>query len=102
MPISKENKKLYPANWKAISWQVRAEAGNQCEICDCQNGYPQRDTGAKVILTVHHLDFNPANNEPWNLIALCQRCHNRIDKRWRAKNRREKRDKEVESRNGIL
>lgn len=29
----------------------------------------------KVILTVAHLDRNTDNNEPENLIALCQRCH---------------------------
>jgi hypothetical protein len=27
---------------------------------------------------VHHLDLNPANNAWWNLAALCQRCHLRI------------------------
>lgn len=27
------------------------------------------------ILTVHHLDGTKANNEWWNLTALCQRCH---------------------------
>jgi hypothetical protein len=29
-------------------------------------------------LTVHHLDGNKWNCELWNLAALCQRCHLRI------------------------
>ncbi len=30
------------------------------------------------ILTVHHLDGNKANCRWWNLAALCQRCHLRV------------------------
>lgn len=29
----------------------------------------------------HHLDNDKANCEPWNLAALCQRCHLRIQGR---------------------
>jgi len=29
----------------------------------------------KVILTVHHIDFDKSNNREDNLIALCNRCH---------------------------
>jgi hypothetical protein len=29
----------------------------------------------RIILTVAHLDQNPANNDESNLAALCQRCH---------------------------
>jgi len=88
MPISKAKKKLYPANWKDISWQTRAAAGNKCELCDAQNGKPHPVTGSKVVLTVHHLDFNPQNNEKYNLVALCQRCHNRLDAKKRAWNKK--------------
>lgn len=31
MPIRPENRCRYPANWKAISAAVRADAGNRCE-----------------------------------------------------------------------
>jgi 5-methylcytosine-specific restriction endonuclease McrA len=82
MPIKDKSK--YPANWKDISLQVRFEAGNQCELCDCRNGEPNPKTGSKVVLTVHHLDFNPSNNKRYNLIALCQRCHLRLDAKWKA------------------
>ena len=33
------------------------------------------------ILTVHHLDEDKANCRWWNLVALCQRCHLRMQKR---------------------
>jgi len=32
-------------------------------------------------LTVHHLDKNKANLQHWNLAALCQRCHLKIEHR---------------------
>ena len=38
MPIRPENRARYPADWKAISAAVRAEAGNQCEWCKVHNG----------------------------------------------------------------
>ena len=33
------------------------------------------------MLTVHHLDMNPANCDPSNLVALCQSCHLSIQSR---------------------
>ncbi len=88
MPITKERAKLYPANWKEISAWVRIRAGNMCGVCDALNGKPHPITGKKVVLTVHHFDFDPTNNQEYNLMALCQRCHNRIDAKYRAKNRK--------------
>ncbi|NUQ44381.1 MAG: hypothetical protein HUU32_23590 [Calditrichaceae bacterium] len=41
-----------------------------------------------IILTIAHLDHNPANNDPANLAALCQQCHNRYDAKKRQRNRR--------------
>ena len=87
MPISKSKKHLYGKDWKMISAIIRLRSGNECEICDARNGYPHPKTGSKVVLTVHHLDFNAANREDWNLIAVCQRCNNRLDVRWRVRNR---------------
>ena len=48
MPI---NKKDYPDDWKAISLQVRAEAGHRCEWCGALNG--------KVIKRVKEPFYNP-------------------------------------------
>jgi 5-methylcytosine-specific restriction endonuclease McrA len=60
----------YPANWTEIALAVKAEAGNKCVRCGHAD---DRESGH--VLTVHHLDMNPANCEWWNLAALCQRCH---------------------------
>lgn len=40
----------------------------------------------KIILTIMHLDHDPTNNDPSNLKAGCQRCHNRYDAAYRKKN----------------
>ncbi len=42
----------------------------------------------RIVLTIAHLDHDPRNNDPENLRALCQRCHNRHDAAHRAANRR--------------
>ena len=36
-------------------------------------------SGAKVVLTVAHLDHTPENCDPSNLLAMCQACHLRYD-----------------------
>ena len=41
----------------------------------------EHDIPAGYMLTVHHLDLNPSNNAWWNLLALCQRCHLRVQAR---------------------
>ena len=43
-------------------------AGNQCIRCNSPS-VPGK------ILTVHHFDGDKANDEWWNLLALCQVCH---------------------------
>lgn len=81
MPIRESERSRYPADWKAISKAVRAEAGERCEgspsypDCRAENGRPHPDTGSRVILTVAHLDHTPENVERDNLKAWCQRCH---------------------------
>lgn len=44
-----------------------------------------------IVLTIAHLDHFPMNNDPANLRAFCQKCHNTHDAKHRAKTRREKR-----------
>jgi 5-methylcytosine-specific restriction endonuclease McrA len=41
-----------------------------------------------VVLTIAHLDHTPEHNDPANLQALCQRCHNRLDAAHRADTRK--------------
>ena len=66
----------YPPDWDAIGDRVRADAGGRCIRC----GHPH-DPPNGYALTVHHFDGNKANCEWWNLLALCQRCHLRIQGR---------------------
>ena len=63
----------YPENWKIWAGIVKDEAGWKCEECgaphDPENGW---------CLTVHHRDGIKNNLTRKNLVALCQRCHLRI------------------------
>jgi len=72
MPPAKQRGE-YPDNWSALSFSIKSAAGWRCVRCEHANvpseGYA---------LTVHHFDGDRSNNEPWNLMALCQRCHLRI------------------------
>lgn len=61
---------FYPPNWDAIAYQVKKNNHWHCERCHHKN-----DSSTNHVLTVHHLDGNRENNEPWNLAALCQCCH---------------------------
>lgn len=120
MPIKKENKKLYPKNWKEIRQRILERAGNKCEFCGVKNysvGYRNQNgefiesVGMqqeadeldgeklfKIILTIAHLDHNPTNNNPSNLRALCQKCHNNYDK----EHRKETRKKTLEEKRGQI
>jgi 5-methylcytosine-specific restriction endonuclease McrA len=101
------NYKEYPDNWKWLSAQIIKDAGNKCELCYAPNGvtvnrskssqYPwemaHQDGGKEtvIVLTVHHIDSNKQNSKKQNLIALCQRCHLRLDLQKHMKNRKLKR-----------
>lgn len=61
----------YNADGKEKRRQAREAAGNKCIRCG-SSSVPGR------ILTTHHLDGNKANDEWWNLLALCQVCHLQI------------------------
>jgi 5-methylcytosine-specific restriction endonuclease McrA len=75
MPIDLAN---YPESWHKISLQVKEEQGWKCLKCGKPHG-GLSDRGTKIILTTHHKDGNPQNNERENLEALCQACHLRDD-----------------------
>ena len=107
----------YHPEWKSISRQIKEQADNCCEWCGLRNGiegFRDRDgrfeevvgsgdaqchdgmRPVRIVLTVAHLDHDITNNDPANLKALCQRCHNRHDMPMRqrnaAKTRRRKRE----------
>lgn len=80
----------YPENWEEITLAIKQRAGWRCEWCGADQGLPHPETGAVVVLGTAHLDHDPEHNDPSNLAALCQRCHNRYDTPHRLANRREK------------
>lgn len=95
MPINKELKKLYPKNWREISNTIKfVRAQGRCEFtigerrCPARHGQIHPVTGARVVLTTAHLDHNPTNNDPSNLRAGCQLCHNRHDAAHRTESRK--------------
>ena len=112
MPI---DYKKYPDNWKWFSKQTIKDAGNKCELCFAPNGktvgrfnsdysHPWEWTEnldecgvdykeTKIVLTVHHIDGNLKNNERLNLIALCQRCHLKLDMQKHVRNRKVNKNK---------
>lgn len=105
MPIRPENKHRYPANWDEIRKEIRKEilerAGHSCEECGVDNhtirttispGAPPKSVF--IVLTIAHLDHTPENNNPANLRAWCQRCHNRYDAPYRAANRKARRERD--------
>jgi hypothetical protein len=61
----------YNPDGKEKRRQAREAAGNKCLRCGSPS-VPGR------ILTTHHFDGNKANDEWWNLLALCQVCHLKI------------------------
>lgn len=106
MPIRPENRARYPADWPAISKRIREErAEGRCECtgqcgidheeetrsrmddfidaqqdrCQALNGHRHPVTDSRVVLTVMHLDHTPEHCDDDNLLAACQRCHNRYD-----------------------
>ena len=93
----------YPPDWPAISNATWAAAGHRCIRCGhpyrkgahgkgewtpCDSHCTHSDGPTRIvagvieaqwrILTVHHFDGNKSNCAWWNLLALCQRCHLRI------------------------
>lgn len=85
MPI---DYKKYPQNWKLLVARILDRAKNSCELCPAINGQRHWKTGSQVVLTIHHIDGNLKNNSDANLIALCQRCHLRLDRGRHIENRR--------------
>lgn len=90
MPIRPENLARYPKNWPEIRAHIRERSGNRCECdgrcghdhdgrCTALNGEPHPVTGAKVVLTVMHLNHTPEHNDDENLLHGCQLCHNAYD-----------------------
>lgn len=82
----------YPADWSRIRVIIIDRAGDACEWCGAVNHESHPETGSDVVLTIAHVDHDTDHNDPDNLRALCQRCHNEHDAPFRVHNRRYGRD----------
>lgn len=87
-----KNSKGYPSAWMTnqIQYAMYERAGWRCEHCgmEFKPGSTKAITarnqdGRPVILTVYHLDGNPANCAYENLLVCCQRCHLHIQGVWK-------------------
>lgn len=106
MPISPARKALYPENWTEIRASILARADDRCELCGVRDGFlyhrhnvhtqlyaaysevmtppvNYRRKAVRIVLTIHHINYDPTDNRACNLIALCQRCHLRLDAPYR-------------------
>ena len=96
----------YPPEWRTVTRpRILARAGNRCEWCGAGNGAPIPREGrepARVVLTIAHVDHNPAHNADANLAALCQRCHLAHDARQHAESARRTRDRKRLAREPLL
>jgi hypothetical protein len=70
MTLPKKSINDYPPYWPSIVKTVKEQADYRCECCGFRYK-PKKE----VILRVHHLDLDKANNEPWNLLVLCPPCY---------------------------
>lgn len=67
-----------------ITWE-QCEAG-ELETRFAGRGFAER--AVKIVLTVAHLDHAPENCSDENLLAMCQRCHLRMDSELHQRNAR--------------
>jgi hypothetical protein len=104
MPIRPENVDRYPPDWPAIAAAIKWDrAGGRCECagecgrpaehlaedgrCPNRHGAPAWGTGKTVVLTTAHLDHQPENSDPSNLLAACSGCHLFYDRHHHARTR---------------
>ena len=120
MPICKHNLHRYPGGsitspeWLSLRSAILARAGLglRSPACECTgqcgarhasgrcgkfdrmeypSPYASSRTGVSLcVLTIAHIDQDPTHNDPANLLALCQSCHNRLDAPARAQHRAER------------
>ena len=73
MRIMRKSKNKYTEDWPEIAEKAKKETGYKCVRCGHEH-----DPKEGYVLTVHHLDMNPQNNEWWNIPPLCQRWNRNI------------------------
>lgn len=71
----------YAADWSAIATTKKQSVDWVCERCGVQCLKPGEGKGLssseryRLRMAVHHCDYDPGNNVPENLRALCSTCH---------------------------
>ncbi|WP_347338231.1 HNH endonuclease [Synechocystis sp. FACHB-383] len=71
----------YPPNWNQIALEKKQSVGWVCQRCGVQCLKPGEGKGLlkeeryRLRMSVHHSDYDPGNNVPGNLMALCSPCH---------------------------
>lgn len=70
------DKSKYPPDWDCIAFRVKEAADWKCQICgkQCRRPEEQFDTHRRT-LTVMHLNHDPMDTRPENLLAACPACH---------------------------
>jgi hypothetical protein len=63
-----------------------ASAGALLDIAHPEDGFVMNVKMTKIVLTIAHLDHTPENNDPSNLMAMCQRHHLAYDQKHHAVN----------------
>ncbi|WP_238546917.1 HNH endonuclease [Synechocystis sp. PCC 6714] len=81
----------YPPNWSQIALDKKQSVSWVCERCGAQCLKPWEGKGLlkeeryRLRMAVHHCDYDPSNNSPSNLMALCSPCHLHYHRRQRVK-----------------
>lgn len=60
---------------RVVLYDIIGPGYHPCHWCGSQVTWDIRDTGAAGALTVDHLDWDRANNDPSNLVASCWPCN---------------------------
>lgn len=68
--MSCANTRQEPTSRDTLHWRARKHKAQSCAECATTDR-----------LHVHHIDRNPANNDPTNLLTLCASCHLKLH--WR-------------------
>lgn len=66
VPVRARDKYALPG-WKEMRSIIIDRDGQRCAVC-----------GSGTDLHVHHIDLDPTNDDPANLVTLCGSCHARV------------------------
>ena len=71
----------YSPDWPAIALAKKNAVNWTCQQCGLKCLSPDSKSNLslsdrkRLELSVHHQNYDPSDNTPSNLIALCSRCH---------------------------